>query len=85
MGKAEIMLKVLSSPEVDAASITAMLGDNSDDPVVQQLLALRAGDPDKRDHGERFFPLNLSISLRFAAKTSPIDLSGVVPLPLDVG
>ena len=43
MGKAEIMLKVLSSPDVDAASITAMLGDNSDDPVVQQLLALRAG------------------------------------------
>lgn len=44
MGKAEIMLKVLSSPDVDAASITAMLGDSSDDPVVQQLLALRAGD-----------------------------------------
>lgn len=43
MGKAEIMLKVLSSPDVDAASITAMLGDSSDDPVVQQLLALRAG------------------------------------------
>ncbi|CAJ1336960.1 unnamed protein product [Effrenium voratum] len=44
MGKAEIMLKVLSSPDVDAASITAMLGDSSEDPVVQQLLALRAGD-----------------------------------------
>lgn len=40
MGKAEIMLKVLSSPDVDAASVTAMLGDTSD---VQQLLALRAG------------------------------------------
>ena len=48
MGKAEIMLKVLSSPDVDAASIMAMLGDNSDDPVVQQLLALRAGDPANR-------------------------------------
>lgn len=41
MGKAEIMLKVLSSPDVDATSITAMLGDG-DDPMVQQLLALRA-------------------------------------------
>ncbi|CAE7448865.1 VPS53 [Symbiodinium pilosum] len=45
MGKAEIILKVLSSPDVvDAASISAMLGEasNTDDPLVQQLLALRA-------------------------------------------
>ncbi|OLP83879.1 Vacuolar protein sorting-associated protein 53 A [Symbiodinium microadriaticum] len=44
MGKAEIILKVLSSPDVvDAASISAMLGESgADDPLVERLLALRA-------------------------------------------
>eukprot|EP00931_Biecheleriopsis_adriatica_P034116 TRINITY_DN1973_c0_g1_i3.p1 TRINITY_DN1973_c0_g1~~TRINITY_DN1973_c0_g1_i3.p1 ORF type:complete len:845 (-),score=210.09 TRINITY_DN1973_c0_g1_i3:73-2607(-) len=46
MGRAETILKVLSSPdEIDAEAISAMLGDSagSNDAVVQQLMALRAG------------------------------------------
>jgi len=44
MGRAETILKVLSSPDVDADAISAMLGEGQNDAVVQQLLALRAGD-----------------------------------------
>mmetsp|Transcript_53122 Transcript_53122/g.95309 ORF Transcript_53122/g.95309 Transcript_53122/m.95309 type:complete len:837 (-) Transcript_53122:74-2584(-) len=43
MGKAETILKVLSSPDVvDLESMKAMLGEGSSDDVVNQLLALRA-------------------------------------------
>ena len=66
MGKAEIMLKVLSSPDVDAASITAMLGDSSEDPVVQQLLALRAGwDADSDDMNTAVGSVGMQTASRF--------------------
>merc|ERR1719454_1096079 len=41
MGRAETMLKVLSSPHVDASSLSAMLGEG-DAPDIDRLLALRA-------------------------------------------
>jgi hypothetical protein len=46
MGRAETMLKVLSSPDVDAAAVSALLGDDRSSPEanaeIERLLALRA-------------------------------------------
>mmetsp|Transcript_30765 Transcript_30765/g.56080 ORF Transcript_30765/g.56080 Transcript_30765/m.56080 type:complete len:833 (-) Transcript_30765:14-2512(-) len=45
MGRAETMLKVLSTPHLDASSLRAMLGDDASSPDafdVERLLALRA-------------------------------------------
>jgi len=43
MGRAETMLKVLSSPDVvDASSVIAMLGDDRPAAEISRLLALRA-------------------------------------------
>merc|ERR1712151_286172 len=43
MGRAETMLKVLSSPDVDASALSALLGE--DRSANERLLALRASDP----------------------------------------
>eukprot|EP00929_Paragymnodinium_shiwhaense_P095423 TRINITY_DN56548_c0_g1_i1.p1 TRINITY_DN56548_c0_g1~~TRINITY_DN56548_c0_g1_i1.p1 ORF type:complete len:824 (-),score=169.75 TRINITY_DN56548_c0_g1_i1:8-2479(-) len=52
MGRAELMLKVLSSPELDAAQVRAMLGEtsltaNEADTEIRRLLALRATSADE--------------------------------------
>lgn len=43
MDKAGTMLKVLSSPEIDASAVHAMLGDGWPREDVERLLALRVG------------------------------------------
>jgi len=42
MGRAETMLKVLSSPVVDASTLSAMLGEGTDPADIDRLLSLRA-------------------------------------------
>merc|ERR1711920_1035970 len=47
MGRAETMLKVLSSPDaVDTSAISALLGDDRPASEIESLLALRATDGD---------------------------------------
>jgi len=48
MGRAETMLKVLSSPDVvDASAVSALLGDDRPAGEIESLLALRAADGDQ--------------------------------------
>merc|ERR1712151_28752 len=53
MGRAETMLKVLSSPDVvDASAISALLGDDRPAAEIESLLALRATDAESAFRGE---------------------------------
>merc|ERR1712113_669029 len=48
MGRAETMLKVLSSPDVvDTAAVSALLGEDRPAAEIESLLALRAADGDQ--------------------------------------
>merc|ERR1712050_689490 len=48
MGRAETMLKVLSSPDVvDTSAISALLGDDRPASEIESLLSLRANDGDQ--------------------------------------
>jgi len=65
MGKAETMLKVLSSPEADASAVHALLGDRPSPEDTQRILALRVAD--NGDMGAMAAPLEEENSSGVAA------------------